>query len=145
MSSALCGVDLVAKKPNLTIVKPATTSGNRPSRTLGKHGLVLWNAIVSTYDVSDEGGREILCQACLAQDRVEQLAAQIEADGPTILLKGILREHPCLRAELAGRAFITRSLVRLGLNVESVKGVGRPPGYSPPTKAQCAFDDGDEE
>jgi hypothetical protein len=33
-----------------------------------------------------------------------------------------------LRAELANRAFVVRSLARLGLDVEPVRPMGRPPG-----------------
>ena len=39
-----------------------------------------------------------------------------------------MKEHPALRAELGCRAFITRNLQRLGLNLEDVKPVGRPLG-----------------
>jgi hypothetical protein len=39
------------------------------------------------------------------------------------------KAHPALRDELALRAFITRTLQRLGLDVEPVRaGVGRPGG-----------------
>ena len=37
-------------------------------------------------------------------------------------------EHPGLRHELQARAFVVRTLQRLGLDVEAVKPVGRPPG-----------------
>jgi hypothetical protein len=36
------------------------------------------------------------------------------------------KAHPALRDELAGRAFIVRTLERLGLNVETIKPMGRP-------------------
>ena len=123
----------MAKKPTLKLVDGSTSNGAQPPRTLGKHGLDLWRTIQSEYDVSDCGGVEILMQICLAQDRVEQLAAQIETDGPVILVRKVMREHPALKAELASRAFIVRGLARLGLNVEVVRPVGRPSGYSPPT------------
>lgn len=123
----------MSKKPNLTLVKP--TNGQRPPRRLGKAGLALWSAVTSAYDISDVGGIEILMEACATRDRVEQLAAQIENDGPLVKVRGVTREHPLLKAELAGRAFIVRSLMRLGLNVETIKpSVGRPPGWSPPLK-----------
>jgi len=41
------------------------------------------------------------------------------------------REHPALRAELGCRAFVCRNLQRLGLNIETLKPVGRPSGFSP--------------
>jgi hypothetical protein len=83
------------------------------------------------YDINDAGGIAILGQVCAAQDRVEQLASVIAIDGCTIVVKGVLREHPALKAELAGRAFICRNLQRLGLNIETLKPIGRPAGWSP--------------
>lgn len=87
----------------------------------------------ASYAVSDVGGVEILLQTCFALDRSEELATEIDNDGPTILVKGTLREHPLLKAELANRSFVVRGLQRLGLNYEIIKpSVGRPPGYGVP-------------
>jgi hypothetical protein len=59
------------------------------------------------------------------------LAAQINDDGETVRSRtGVLKGHPCLKDELALRAFICRGLERLGLNIESIKSVGRPAGWS---------------
>jgi hypothetical protein len=43
-----------------------------------------------------------------------------------ILTKSGAREHPLLKAELSNRAFVSRTLARLGLDVEAVRTVGRP-------------------
>lgn len=91
----------------------------------------MWNAIDREYDIVDRGGIEILAQVCAANDRVEALAAQINDDGETVRSRtGVLKGHPCLKDELALRAFICRGLERLGLNIESIKSVGRPAGWS---------------
>jgi len=118
------------KTPPLTLVSP-TTTGNAPPRKLGEHGLSLWYAVHSEYQVDDRGGLEILMQICAASDRVEALAAQISVDGETIRSRtGVLKVHPCIKDELALRAFIVRGLERLGLNVEAIRpSVGRPGGY----------------
>jgi hypothetical protein len=87
---------------------------------------------MSEYDIHDSGGIEVLAQICATLDRAESLAAEVDRDGPTITTKHGLKEHPALRAELGCRAFITRNLQRLGLNLETIKPVGRPSGYSPP-------------
>ena len=108
--------------PALKIVDSSTETGSQPPRKLGAHGLNLWRAITSEYDISDIGGIEILAQICAALDRAEALAEQVEADGP----KGGLKEHPALKTELANRAFVCRNIQRLGLNLEVVKPVGRP-------------------
>jgi hypothetical protein len=74
------------------------------------------------------GGRELLLQCCLAKDRLERLAAQINADGEVIRTRGGgLKAHPALRDELATRGFIVRTLGKLGISLEIVKPVGRPP------------------
>jgi hypothetical protein len=66
-------------------------------------------------------------QACLAADRTAALAARIDADGETIHTKMGLKAHPCLKDELAARAFICRTLQRLGITDEIIRPIGRPP------------------
>ena len=124
----------MAKKPPLTLV-PSTSSRNAPPRKLGAPGRELWDSITSEFDISDSGGIAVLMQACLAQDRVVQLADQIAIDGCVVYTKTGPKAHPALRDELAGRAFIVRTLQKLGVNIEAVRPQGRPPGWSPPTKA----------
>jgi len=69
-------------------------------------------------------------QACLAADRVDELAAIIDQDGARVVTKTGLRDHPCLKHELAARAFIVKTLQRLGVTNEPLKSIGRPPrGY----------------
>jgi hypothetical protein len=118
----------MVKKPDLKVIGGSTSTVTSPPRKLADHGLTLWRTIMTEYDISDSGGLEILQQICSSLDRAEQLAAEIDRDGPTILIKGTLREHPALKAELANRAFICRGLARLGLNVEAIKPIGRPGG-----------------
>jgi hypothetical protein len=53
---------------------------------------------------------------------------QIDKDGEILRAKGTVREHPLLKAEIACRAFVVRTLGRLGLDLEPVRaGPGRPP------------------
>jgi hypothetical protein len=107
---------------------PAATA-SQPPRTLGDPGLSLWNRITSEYQIEDCGGLEMLAQACQALDRAETLRSEIERDGEVLRLQGTVRDHPALKHELANRAFVVRTLVRLGLNFEPVRpSVGRP-GY----------------
>jgi hypothetical protein len=73
-------------------------------------------------------------QACLAQDRADELAAIIDQDGARIVTKTGIKDHPCLKHELAARAFICRTLQRLGITDEVIKPVGppmRPQGWVP--------------
>ena len=117
-------------KPPLTVVGLDAT-GSPPPRPLGRHGTALWDAITREYRVDDPAGVEFLTQACAAADRVEALAERIDADGSVIHTKAGPKAHPALRDELAGRAFIVRTLERLGLNYEALRPAsGRPPGRS---------------
>ena len=105
-----------AEKPPLTVIDP-TSTGASPPRKLGEHGLSLWNSVQSAYRIDDAGGTELLMQCCQAADRVATLTEAINRDGEVIHTRAGPKAHPALRDELAGRAFIVRTLERLGLNI----------------------------
>jgi hypothetical protein len=89
---------------------------------------------MAEYQIQDAGGVELLASACAALDRAESLADAIARDGAVIYVRGTPRSHPGCKDELACRAYLTRTLERLGLNLETVKPPGRPPnprGWSP--------------
>jgi hypothetical protein len=88
----------------------------------------LWCDIVTSYEFSDRASYETLGQACAAADRAEQCRAQIDTEGPVLKIRGGMRDHPLLKHELAARSFVCRTLARLGLDLEPVRGMGRPPG-----------------
>jgi hypothetical protein len=114
-------------KPSSKLAASLAASGIAPPRRLGADGTDLWVRVMSEYKIEDTGGIEILAQCCAALDRAEALAAAIIEDGCVIRGDNGLRSHPAVKDELACRAFIARSLERLGLNVEPIKPVGRPP------------------
>ena len=116
----------MAKSPSRS--NPAATA-SQPPRNLGDPGLSLWNRIMSEYRIEDCGGLEMLAQACQALDRAETLRSEIERDGEVLRLQGTVRDHPALKHELANRAFVVRTLVRLGLNFEPVRLSAGRPGY----------------
>src|SRR5262249_62350235 len=77
---------------------------------------------------TDGGGFELLSQACAAKDTAESLAAAIARDGHVIYSRaGVPRTHPAVKDELQCRAFVCRTLERLGISIEAVKPPGRPP------------------
>lgn len=117
----------MATKLKLVTAEAAPTN---PPRKLGQHGMKLWGFVHGHYEIVDAGGVELLTLACQALDRAESCAAQIAKDGEVIRTKTGLREHPLLKIELANRAFIARTLQRLGLDVEAIKPVGRPPMFA---------------
>jgi hypothetical protein len=99
-----------------------------PPRPLGAAGQDLWNRITNDYDISDAGGVELLMQACEAAERAESLRRKIDETGELVHSRTGIRSNPLLRDELGARAFICRTLVKLGLNVEPIRGTaGRPP------------------
>lgn len=81
---------------------------------------------MAAYQIDDEGGPELLTLACEALDRAESLRQQIQRDGEVIATRLGIRDHPAMKHELANRSFVSKTLLRLGLNVEPVCGVGRP-------------------
>jgi hypothetical protein len=99
-----------------------------PPRPLGEHGLSLWRRVQGEYHVADAGGIELLALACEALERAEACRAQIALDGLTVEGNAGIKEHPLLKHETANRALASRLLVRLGLDVEPVRPVGRPAG-----------------
>jgi len=115
------------EKPPLSLVSSETTSV-LPPRPLGQHGMALWNRVQAEYRIRDTGGIELLAQACAALDRAEALAAAIARDGDVVYSRaGVPKTHPAVREELACRAFIVRTLERLGVTTENIKpGPGRP-------------------
>jgi hypothetical protein len=123
------------RKPPLTLVGAGSTAPP-PPRTLGPPGLALWNRVQAEYGILDCGGVELLCLACQALDRAESLSEAITAEGETVVTRTGIRAHPALRDELANRAFITRTLAKLGIATEPIKSPGRPGsglGWIPPT------------
>jgi hypothetical protein len=109
-----------ADRPPLTMLDPTPTP-IAPPRKLAQHGLSLWNAVQSAYRIDDVGGIELLMQCCEASDRLATLTEAINRDGEVIRTPAGIKAHPALRDELNGRAFIVRTLERLGLNVETIK------------------------
>jgi hypothetical protein len=115
-------------KPTLTLIEPGSAGGGGgPHRKLGKAGTALWGRVQSEYRIEDAGGSELLLQACSALDRAEALAERIAVDGETFRTRlGVPKSHPAIKDELAARAFVVRTLERLGITSENVKPVGRP-------------------
>jgi hypothetical protein len=61
----------------------------------------LWNRVQSEFHITDAGGIELLVQACLTMDRLEQLEGRIAADGVTLTTPQGMRSHPLLKEEFA--------------------------------------------
>jgi hypothetical protein len=116
----------MTKKPKLALVGATAPDATSPPATLREAGSILWRSVMSEYQITDSGGLAILEQACASADRASEFAAAIDRDGPMIASKAGVRAHPLIRAEMAARGFTCRALQKLGLNIEPIKGVGRP-------------------
>lgn len=112
------------KKQKLTLLK---SPGPIPPRKLGKHGVALWESVMEEYRIDDAGGVAVLLLACEALDRAQACREQIDRDGVVLRTRVGSRDHPALKHELANRAFVVRTIHRLGLDVEALKAIGRPP------------------
>jgi len=107
-------------KPPLSVINLPSTIP-KPPVSLGPPGATLWRSIMSEYDIPDAGGQALLEQAAFAYDRAERLRVEIDRDGEIVRGRAGMREHPGLRAELAARSFVVRTLQRLGINLEAVR------------------------
>jgi hypothetical protein len=113
-------------KPPFSIVSDETV-GISPPRKLGSQGTALWDRVQREYAIADCGGVELLCLAAQALDRAESLAEAIARDGATIYSRtGVPRSHPGIKDELQLRAFVVKTIEKLGINFESIKPIGRP-------------------
>jgi hypothetical protein len=108
---------------------PPVPTGPTPPPHLDETGRQLWVEITGMFEWSDPGSYEVLAQACSARQRAERCRRIIDEQGEMIRGRDGLKAHPLLRDELANRAFLVRSLAKLGLDLEPLRsGPGRPPG-----------------
>jgi hypothetical protein len=124
----------MSKKPRIHLVSDtdkAHASGPQPLATLGKAGRTLWDQIAAEFDISDINTRAMLSLICESTDRAARLRAAIDATGEVIMIRGVPKAHPAIRDEIACRAFIARTLARMGL--EPTVSRGRPGG------ANCGY------
>ena len=111
--------------PVLRLVESDVVS---PTRKLHAHGQRLFDQIMGEYDIADASGLEILTQTCEALDRTERLREIIDKQGEVSTSdSGLAKLHPAIAAEMSGRALVLKGLAALGVGLEPVKAMGRPP------------------
>ena len=115
--------------PDLRVVPAQAPGKPKAPSHLGAVAAQLWRQITAEYSFDDPASERILIEACSALDRAERCRRQITADGEVVRggRAGMLRAHPLLVTEIQSRALACRLLQRLGLDLEPVKAVGRPP------------------
>jgi hypothetical protein len=62
----------------------------------------------------------------IREDMVSRLRAYLDRDGEILHGRGGTRENPLLKHELQYRSFVVRSLIKLGVNAEPLRQIGRP-------------------
>jgi hypothetical protein len=115
-------------KPAFSVVSSDFTPIS-PPRELGGSGRELWTALQKEFRIEDKGGIELLMAACESLDRAQALREAIRRDGEVLYnsRSGVPRPHPAIKLELELRAFVAKTLERLGVTQEPVRpNVGRP-------------------
>ena len=119
-----------APKPDLRVVRLSPAEPQRlPPANLDATGRALWDEVTTVFAWDDPGNYRVLEQCCFALQRAERCRAVIDEQGEMLMVRGHVRSHPLLRDELQNRAFVVRSLAKLGLDLAPLRsGPGRPPG-----------------
>jgi hypothetical protein len=107
--------------PPLSLVGSAFTV-LEPPRRLGEPGRSLWDRVQREFRIADAGGVELLCLAGEALDRAQALSQAIERDGEIVRTAAGIRTHPAVKEEIALRSFVARTLQRLGISLEPLRG-----------------------
>ena len=101
----------------------------RPPRgRLSKDARQWWTRIVSQWEL-ETASLLILESALEAYDRMHQAADEVNREGVTIKdQNGIPRKHPAVSVEAEQRGLMLRFFKALGIDLEAVGEMGRPPG-----------------
>ena len=102
---------------------------NVPVAHLSEESKRIWKEITGEYEIIDAAGLRILRVSLEAFDRAQRARVIIDADGLTVTDKaGQIKSHPLLPVERDSRAAFLAGLKALNLDLEPLKGIGRPPG-----------------
>jgi hypothetical protein len=111
----------MTRKTHLEVVTDPVAKVGSPPRKLGAAGLALWNSVTAEFAIDDSGGRELLCLACQALDRAEELKSIIDKEGAVLRSKAGVKSHPAVRDEIQCRALVARLLKQLGVTLEPLR------------------------
>jgi hypothetical protein len=101
-----------------------------PGRDLEEPERKLWRRYTAAYDFppGDTAGLEILRAAMLFYARARKARERLDEDGLTVLdARGTPKIHPAALVEQQSSAGYLRAVKQLGLGLEPVRSVGRPP------------------
>jgi hypothetical protein len=118
----------MARKLELITDAPRSDADGMPS-DLGPEAQAFWRSSMREYRIVDVGGISLLRECCRALDRAERCRVLINRDGEIVQTKHGPKEHPLLKVEAINRSLAARLIRALGLDVEPIRSVGRPPVY----------------
>ena len=96
---------------------------------LSKEAKKIQDAILKEYDINDEAGLAILKTGMESYDLMQKSQKIVERDGLTVAGdRGGIKAHPLLAVIRDSRGQFLMALKHLNLDLEPVKGIGRPPG-----------------
>lgn len=96
---------------------------------LSTEGKRIFKALTDEYEISDVAGLRILRVAIEAFDRAQAARKVVERDGMVQRDRhGQLKAHPAVAIERDARSGFLAGLRALNLDIEPLKGIGRPPG-----------------
>jgi hypothetical protein len=88
-----------------------------------------WTLMKTDYGIEDTGGIAVLTLAAQALDRAEAARMAIDNDGMFMTDRwGAKRPHPAVAVERDARAAMLSAIKSLRLDLEPLRGPGRPPG-----------------
>src|SRR5262245_1064131 len=80
---------------------------------LGVAGKKLWQDITREFTLESSAEVQQFYEACCMEDRAVKLRRHIDREGEMVEIRGARRDHPCLKHELAARAFVVRTIANL--------------------------------
>jgi P27 family predicted phage terminase small subunit len=100
----------------------------RPTRgRLSKEARKWWDVILNDFDL-ESASLLILESALEAFDRMRQAAIEVDRDGVTVKDRyDVPKEHPALSIQRSERAAMQRGIKMLGIDLEPIADIGRPP------------------
>jgi P27 family predicted phage terminase small subunit len=100
-----------------------------PPPHLGDTGKALWRDLQAAFDLVDTDAQLLLDVCCQAYERALEARAAINREGlQTADRFGQFKPHPLLPVERDSRGQVMAAVKALGLNVEPLQPMGRPPG-----------------
>jgi P27 family predicted phage terminase small subunit len=100
----------------------------RAPATLTGDSARLWTELQRNYAITDEAGILMLTLAAEAHERMRSAQAILAKEGLTVGAGNKLRAHPMVVVERDSRFAVAACLKQLGLDLEPVGKIGRPPG-----------------